>query len=184
MNKKCAAFVFVGTITCICLNFGQFSPLKTHRINLYTVNAVKVLTLLNDIMVAAKMLTSRVWYQSVTEWVKMAIMCNLLVNWDKLLKTTNPYIITWKSSPICILCNHLVIESGPRGWGCCPVVTAVSKCKKGQCNFSVLPGVCYFNSVWLKCDSSSLELSSQQWLSGSDKTTAQTTVLVTWSLSL
>lgn len=112
MNKKCAAFVFVGTITCICLNFGQFSPLKTHRINLYTVKAVKVLTLLNDIMVAAKMLTSQVWYQSVTEWVKMAIMCNLLVNWDKLLKTTNPYIITWKSSPICILCNHLVIESG------------------------------------------------------------------------
>lgn len=101
MNKKCAAFVFVGTITCICLNFGQFSPLKTHRINLYTVNAVKVLTLLNDITVAAKMLTSRVWYQSVTEWVKMAIMCNLLVNWDKLLKMTNHYIVTWKSSPIC-----------------------------------------------------------------------------------
>lgn len=101
MNKKCAAFVFVGTITCICLNFGQFSPLKTHRINLYTVNAVKVLTLLNDITVAAKMLTSRVWYQSVAEWVKMAIMCNLLVNWDKLLKMTNHYIVTWKSSPIC-----------------------------------------------------------------------------------
>lgn len=107
---------------CFCgddhLHLSQFwsiFTIKIHRINLYTVKAVKVLTLLNDIMVAAKMLTSQVWYQSVTEWVKMAIMCNLLVNWDKLLKTTNPYIITWKSSPICILCNHLVIESGPRG---------------------------------------------------------------------
>lgn len=104
---------------CFCgddhLHLSQFwsiFTIKTHRINLYTVKAVKVLTLLNDIMVAVKMLTSQVWYQSVTEWVKMAIMCNLLVNWDKLLKTTNPYIITWKSSPICILCNHLVIESG------------------------------------------------------------------------
>lgn len=104
---------------CFCgddhLHLSQFwsiFTIKTHRINLYTVKAVKVLTLLNDIMVAAKMLTSQVWYQSVTEWVKMAIMCNLLVNWDKLLKTTSPYIITWKSSPICILCNHLVIESG------------------------------------------------------------------------
>lgn len=147
-------------------DFGPFSPLKTHRINLYTVNAVKVLTLLNDIMVAAKMLTSRVWCQSVTERVKVAIMCNLLVNWDKLLKMTNHYVITWKSSPICdqsksdhdllvpscaITLSLKVVSQRLMVLPCrhCSYLQTVSECKKGHCNFSVTVSVKPTMIIWL-----------------------------------
>lgn len=159
MNKKCAAFVLWGRFWSIfTIKNTQNQPLHCKR--------SKGPHSLNDIMVAAKMLTSRVWCQSVTKWVKMAIMCNLLVNWDKLLKMTNHYVITWKSSPICdqsksdhdllvpscaITLLLKVVSQRLRVLPCrhCSYLQTVSECKKGHCNFSVTVSVKPTMIIWL-----------------------------------